>query len=158
MVVHVDLADKPRWYSRITPAGLVPAVGHEGHVHTESIDICRWATAALRNLAAPARLLVGSQAVALPPSALLPAENIPSLSAWWLPSTASILRTHTLHHEKLLQQATPHCDMAPWCTTWLSAAQHACHAIPPLNPLRPHTQSCSALHAGGWMTPLMAQT
>ena len=52
MVVHVDLADKPRWYSHVTPAGLVPAVGYEGHVHTESIDICRWAAEVLRNLAA----------------------------------------------------------------------------------------------------------
>ena len=145
MVVHVDLADKPQWYSRVTPAELVPAVGHQGHVHTESIDICRWAATMLRNPAAPARLLGTSQAVAPPQNALLPAENIPSLSPWWLPSIASILRAHALFHAKLLQQAIPHCDVVPWCATGLSAAQSACHAawLPPL------PQSRSAQHAGG---------
>lgn len=42
-LVHIDLANKPAWYRRINPRGLVPAVQqHGGQVHVESADICRW--------------------------------------------------------------------------------------------------------------------
>jgi len=41
--VNVDLSSKPRWFSRVNPAGLVPAVAWQGLVQTESLDICRLA-------------------------------------------------------------------------------------------------------------------
>lgn len=40
-VVHVDLSNKPRWYSRVNPRGLVPAVVHGNTTMLESLDICR---------------------------------------------------------------------------------------------------------------------
>lgn len=40
--VHIDLSNKPSWYSQVNHKGLVPAVEYEGQVHTESIDICRY--------------------------------------------------------------------------------------------------------------------
>lgn len=40
-VVHVDLSNKPRWYSRVNPRGLVPAVTWEGSTLLESLDICK---------------------------------------------------------------------------------------------------------------------
>ena len=42
--VHIDLSNKPSWYSQVNHKGLVPAVEYEGQVHTESIDICRYST------------------------------------------------------------------------------------------------------------------
>jgi glutathione S-transferase len=41
-LVHIDLSAKPAWYRAITPRGLVPALQHNGQVHLESADICRW--------------------------------------------------------------------------------------------------------------------
>lgn len=41
-LVHIDLSSKPAWYRRVNPRGLVPAVQHDGQVHVESADICRW--------------------------------------------------------------------------------------------------------------------
>ena len=41
-LVHIDLSAKPGWYRRINSRGLVPAVQHNGTVHVESADICRW--------------------------------------------------------------------------------------------------------------------
>lgn len=39
---HIDLSNKPGWYRKVNPRGLVPAVQDEaGSVHVESIDICR---------------------------------------------------------------------------------------------------------------------
>lgn len=38
---HIDLAAKPSWYRSVNPRGLVPALEHNGAVHTESLDICR---------------------------------------------------------------------------------------------------------------------
>lgn len=43
-VVHVDLSNKPRWYSRVNPRGLVPAVVHGNTTMLESLDICRLVT------------------------------------------------------------------------------------------------------------------
>lgn len=40
-MVHVDLANKPRWYSRVHPRGLVPAITIGGRTLVESLDICR---------------------------------------------------------------------------------------------------------------------
>lgn len=40
-VVHIDLSNKPQWYSKINPSGLVPAVGWGDRVLLESLDICR---------------------------------------------------------------------------------------------------------------------
>jgi glutathione S-transferase len=39
--VHVDLSNKPRWYSSVHPRGLVPAVTVDGSTLLESLDICR---------------------------------------------------------------------------------------------------------------------
>lgn len=39
--VHVDLSNKPRWYSKVNPRGLVPAVTMGGNTLLESLDICR---------------------------------------------------------------------------------------------------------------------
>lgn len=39
--VHVDLSNKPRWYSQVNPRGLVPAVTYGGKTLLESLDICR---------------------------------------------------------------------------------------------------------------------
>lgn len=43
---HIDLAAKPAWYRGVNPRGLVPALEHDGIVHTESLDICRFVDAA----------------------------------------------------------------------------------------------------------------
>lgn len=40
-VVHVDLSNKPRWYSKVNPRGLVPAITIGGRTLVESLDICR---------------------------------------------------------------------------------------------------------------------
>ena len=45
--VQIDLADKPAWYRRVAPSGLVPALSYGGSVITESINICRWVDAEL---------------------------------------------------------------------------------------------------------------
>lgn len=41
-LVHVDLSNKPSWFRRVNPRGLVPAVQHVGQVHVESADVCAW--------------------------------------------------------------------------------------------------------------------
>ena len=46
-LVHVDLASKPRWYRSVNPQTLVPSLVVDGDAVVESIDICRWALAAL---------------------------------------------------------------------------------------------------------------
>jgi glutathione S-transferase len=43
-VVHVDLCNKPRWYSSVNPRGLVPAVTFNGKTLLESLDICRYSS------------------------------------------------------------------------------------------------------------------
>ena len=43
-VVHVDLSNKPRWYSSVNPRGLVPAVTFNGQTLLESLDICRYSS------------------------------------------------------------------------------------------------------------------
>ena len=47
-LVQIDLSDKPRWYRTVNSSGLVPAVEHDGTFHTESMDICRWASRRIR--------------------------------------------------------------------------------------------------------------
>lgn len=39
--VHVDLSNKPKWYKRVNPRGLVPAVTWGDSTLLESLDICR---------------------------------------------------------------------------------------------------------------------
>ena len=40
--VQIDLSCKPRYFSQVSPSGLVPAVALRGDTITESLDICRW--------------------------------------------------------------------------------------------------------------------
>jgi glutathione S-transferase len=39
--VHVDLSNKPKWYKRVNPRGLVPAVTWGDSTLLESLDICK---------------------------------------------------------------------------------------------------------------------
>jgi glutathione S-transferase len=46
-LVHVDLSNKPGWFTRLNPRGLVPYVTFEGKGMTESLDVCRHVTGLL---------------------------------------------------------------------------------------------------------------
>jgi glutathione S-transferase len=41
-IVHIDLSNKPAWYQKINPRGLVPALRHGGKTLTESLDLCHY--------------------------------------------------------------------------------------------------------------------
>lgn len=40
--IHIDLSNKPAWYRKINPRGLVPALVHNGKTLTESLDLCQY--------------------------------------------------------------------------------------------------------------------
>jgi hypothetical protein len=39
--LEIDLSNKPPWFRKVNPAGLVPALEVQGRVVVESLDICR---------------------------------------------------------------------------------------------------------------------
>ena len=46
--VQIDLAQKPGFFSQVSPSGLVPVVAFRGSVIAESLDICRWVDESLK--------------------------------------------------------------------------------------------------------------
>ncbi|GAQ86685.1 hypothetical protein KFL_003040120 [Klebsormidium nitens] len=40
--IHIDLSNKPAWYRKVNPRGLVPALVHGGKTLTESLDLCQY--------------------------------------------------------------------------------------------------------------------
>lgn len=89
-LVNVDLSDKPAWYRRVHPGGLVPALVHGQETHIESLDICRraknrawksWRAARLAGVHMCGRLRIAQRASAGAPSPKLLALTCPRVRA-----------------------------------------------------------------------------
>ena len=52
-LVHIDLANKPEWYTQVNSRGLVPALEFEGGVRVESAELVAWVDTALPGPVAP---------------------------------------------------------------------------------------------------------